>query len=439
MRKRIETLSLSIDGNPIYYRTGTPDKEVIGEMLVTEEYDIVECDLRSPALIVDCGAYAGYSTLYFLQKYKKAHVIAVEPDDDNFEICRLNLQPYGNRLTLVHGAVWPESARLVLHRGELADGREWATMVKAPAAGETPDVTGVTLESLLAQTGFAEIDLLKMNIECSEEAVFSRHYGAWLPRVRNMILQLHDERAEDVFFRAMADRGFLMARFPTIFALTAIGPKKDAPQPAVQPERNALANGDFEELRVAPAQIVPGGWIPGSTGVAKHWDAVVCDAPFHVSLAVRTGRQHSGENAILIRMNPEERVAPGSAPYAAIENSHPLPVQEGQEWHVRAFVSAAETRDALPGLTRGAYVFLRLRYDDGTTADLPTEALLEATGGYAERTGIVQIPATPEGRALQGATLWLYVWVVNPDAVEIPAADFGLWEVVFDDVSCTKI
>lgn len=440
MPSAIKRLSLSVGGNPIYYRPGTPDKEVISDALLREEYDAVGRDLDSVQLIVDCGAYAGYSALFFLNKYPDAHLIAVEPDERNFEICRLNLQPYENRVTLVHAAVWSEAAELVLHRGELADGREWATMVKTPRAGETPDVRGVTLQMLLEGSGFPAIDILKMNIECSEEAVFGRNYRGWLPHVRNIIVQLHDERAEKTFFDAMQDRGFLMKRIPTLAVFTGIaaaqsgnGMQRSQPQ-----KENELANGDFEDLQAAPAQIVPGGWLPGSLDIAANWHTVVCAPPFDVSLAVRTGRQHSGENALLVRMNPDQPVYAGTSPYAAIENRTILRVREGERWEVRAFIKASQSQPSVAGKLHGAYVFLRLCYDDGSTIDLPTEPLLHAGSDYVCKGGIVTIPAGRTDRPLKHATLWLYVWVVNDGVFDSSAADYGTWEVLFDDVSCAR-
>ena len=81
----IRKFAFSIGGNPIYFRTGTSDGEVFNDMLVREEYDCTGDDVLDPRLIVDCGAYAGYSTLFFLERYKRAHVIAIEPDPGNFE------------------------------------------------------------------------------------------------------------------------------------------------------------------------------------------------------------------------------------------------------------------------------------------------------------------------------------------------------------------
>ena len=197
-------------------------------------------------------------------------------------------------------------------------------MVEATKTGETPNVRGVDLGSVLRDSGFSEIDLLKMNIECSEREVFSKNLDSWLPKVRNMIVQLHDERAsEDAFFSAMRDCGFLMARPPTLLACTEVAPKARAAPREIRPKRrdqNAISNGDFEKYRVEPGRIVPGNWLAGSTDIASHWRIVVCDPQFSVSLAVRTGRQFAGENALLIRARIGQPVAAGGAPYAAIEN-----------------------------------------------------------------------------------------------------------------------
>ena len=433
-------MCLSFDGHPIYYRTDTTDRDVINDILVREEYDCVGQDVVDPKLIIDGGAYAGYSTLFFLAKYKNAHVIAVEPDDESFELCKLNLSPYGERVTLVHAAIWPEATGLVLHRGELADGREWATMVQVPKTGETPDVSGVEIGQLLRDSGFQAIDLLKMNIECSEQAVFSRSCEAWLPHVKNMIVQLHDEQAEDAFFRAMGDYQFLMSRPPTLFACTRIAQKKGLSHPPSSPSnqaKSALSNGGFEDLRVEPARFVPGSWLAGSTDIARDWQTIVCDPQFHASVAVRTGEQHVGENALLVRLNPNQPVVPQSAPYVAIESKISLDVRAGERWGARAFVKSQGA--ARPGLTRGAYLFLRLLYDDKTFVDLTTEPLMELSSQYVERTGTLQIPEAPPGRAVERATLWLYAWIANPGSQAISTNEYAPWEVLFDDVACAKI
>ena len=94
MSKRIRALSLTIDGNPIFYRDGSDDPVMISDILVRELYNVAADDVSDPRVIVDVGAFAGYSTLFFLHKYPSAHVIAIEPEADSFEVCIRNLEPY---------------------------------------------------------------------------------------------------------------------------------------------------------------------------------------------------------------------------------------------------------------------------------------------------------------------------------------------------------
>ena len=170
MQKLVRPLSLTLNGNPVYYRTGSDDLVVINDLLLREEFGCGAHDIKQPKLIVDCGAYAGYSTLYFLTKYQSAFVIAIEPDDRNFELCRLNPQPYEDRVTLMHAAIWPESIGLTVRKGAWAgSSSEWATMVAPVKDGEAPDVSGITLNDLLRDSNFAEIVSLPLFYSLNED------------------------------------------------------------------------------------------------------------------------------------------------------------------------------------------------------------------------------------------------------------------------------
>jgi FkbM family methyltransferase len=439
MQKLIRELGLSLDGNPIYYRTNTDDLLFVSDVLVKKEYGCDGLDFGNPQVIVDCGAYAGYTSLYYLTTYQNARVIAIEPDKNNFELCRLNLAPYGDRVTLLNAAVWPESVPLVV-RENPTSASEWARIVRPPVSGEPQDVMGVELSAFAREAGFQYIDLLNMNTGLERE-IFSRN-TAWIAATRNIVGRLTDKAGEDAFYDAMSEFQFFLTRCPAALACTAVRARA-VPKPARH--RNAglstfmIANGDFEELRVASAQSIPGGWIEGSRDPALGWQTVVCAPQFHVSLAVRTGLQRSAENALYVGMNPAQPIPPSPAPYAAIENQTPVPVSEGDSWLVNAFIKTIE--DAVPpaNLLRGAYIFLRLYYDDGSSQDLPTAPISHITGDYTEAGGVVAIPNSPQGRRIERATLWLYVWVENTGPGDLILSADLPWGVFFDDVTCTKL
>jgi FkbM family methyltransferase len=139
-------------------------------------------------------------------------VVAVEPDDRNVEVCSLNLKPYGDRVTLLHGAVWRECTRLSLSRGTFGDGREWATQVVQSSEGNGGDVQAWDVGSLIDMAGSAEVDLLKIDIEGAELAVFGETANQWLLRVRGICIELHGPECHETFFNALSKFDYELER-----------------------------------------------------------------------------------------------------------------------------------------------------------------------------------------------------------------------------------
>lgn len=202
--------------NAIYslrMRTGkSSDREVLGQIFINSDYEAVA--LTSPLSIIDLGANVGYTSAYFLSRYPLAKVLAVEPDPDNFLICQRNLAPFGARATVLHGAAWSGVGSLAVKKGVFGDGREWATMVCAPTEAKTGDpiVQAYDIDSLIALTDSGEIDLLKIDIEGSERELFSRNTAAWLPKVKNICIELHGEECASAFFAALSEFAYEISR-----------------------------------------------------------------------------------------------------------------------------------------------------------------------------------------------------------------------------------
>jgi FkbM family methyltransferase len=198
---------------PLSMRTGTSsDREVLQQIFVHPEYEPVA--VANPAVIIDLGANVGYSSAYFLSRYPTTKVVAVEPDHENFLICQRNLAPYGDRVKVLHGAVWPEKKPLALKKGSFGDGREWATQVCASRDSEIggPEVQGYDMDSLIELSGSHNIDLLKIDIERSEVELFSRNTEGWLPKIRNICIELHDDECAAVFFAALSGCAYKSSR-----------------------------------------------------------------------------------------------------------------------------------------------------------------------------------------------------------------------------------
>ena len=180
----------------------TSDTNVFDQIFVKEEYALLR-DLKDVSLIMDLGANVGYASAYFLSHYPDARVLAVEPDDRNFAVCGMNLEPYGNRARVLHGAVWGERTELCLSRGTFGDGKDWATQVVQPQGG-TGEIQAWDVDSLIDMAGSQTVDLLKIDIEGAELAVFSGNAKSWLPRIRNLCIELHGDDCRNTFFNALS-------------------------------------------------------------------------------------------------------------------------------------------------------------------------------------------------------------------------------------------
>jgi FkbM family methyltransferase len=191
---------------PLLMRTHTSDRQVLSQIFIEEEYAPIS--LSRPRMILDLGANVGYSSAFFLSAYSTARVLAVEPAPDNYGMCCRNLEPFGERSRVLLGAAWPECAKLVLQRGTFRDGREWTTQVKRPNATEasaaSAEIDGYDIPTLIGLCEAQEIDLLKIDIERSEIELFSRNTRSWLPKVRNLCIELHGQDCEEVFFSALS-------------------------------------------------------------------------------------------------------------------------------------------------------------------------------------------------------------------------------------------
>lgn len=180
--------------HPVRLRVASTDPETYHQVLVEEQYGPL-LDLR-PEVIVDCGANAGFTSAYFLSRLPRARVVALEPFPDNAALCRRNLAPYGDRAELREAAVWSHACRLVL---DGHGGHEWGVQVRPARAGEEGGVAALGIADL----GLPRIDLLKIDIEGSEEPLFSEGAEAWLPTVGAIAVELHGPACEAAFRRAL--------------------------------------------------------------------------------------------------------------------------------------------------------------------------------------------------------------------------------------------
>jgi FkbM family methyltransferase len=221
-------IALTAPGLPfsLACRPHTSDFAVFEQVFLNDDYRPA-LSVSPLELVVDCGAYVGYSAAYFLSANPAVRVLAVEPDAENFALLAQNLAPYGSRAMLCHAALWSHQTELSIDRTGYRDGRHWARQVQPCGASDGPRVTGLDMTTLLDQHHIDRVSVLKVDIEGAEATVFAGGADAWLPRINAIIIELHDDSpfgpATEIVHRACRNR-FTIRDCGHVTLATAISP-----------------------------------------------------------------------------------------------------------------------------------------------------------------------------------------------------------------------
>ncbi len=170
----------------LWLRAGTSDAKVFEDIFLRDQYELPTDFV--PETVVDAGANVGYAAVFFAQRLPGARIIAIEPEASNLDVLRLNAALYPN-IEVVEGGLWSCDTRLVVCNPDEA---KWAIQVReAPDAADA--LPAHSVETLMARFRLGRIDLFKIDIEGSELNLFSSlNVSRWLPKVRRLVIELHD-------------------------------------------------------------------------------------------------------------------------------------------------------------------------------------------------------------------------------------------------------
>jgi FkbM family methyltransferase len=206
IRRRVTFL---VGGHQILIRTGTPDLNVAASCL-NGEFDAALDRVEDPrGLFIDAGSYIGAAAIAFAARFPQAEIVCLEPSPDNFSMTVANTAHLPN-VRALNFALDGSRGERMLH--ERATGEWGHTLIAQPADCLTPSdlapVATLRVDDVLKQSGRTWIELLKLDIEGGEYAVFSAETG-WLASTRVVIAELHDRivpGCSDVFQRANTGR-----------------------------------------------------------------------------------------------------------------------------------------------------------------------------------------------------------------------------------------
>ena len=187
---------------PFAYRKN--DKPIVDSIFEKKEYLLTGLKDFEPKLILDCGDNIGCAAVYFANKYPSAQIYSVEPEKNNFKLLTFNTAFY-EKVHPIKSALWDKETFIRVED----KGYGLAGYMTSETTADDPDaLKTVTINKLFAESGFDEIDWLKVDIEGAEKEVFSApDVDEWLSKVKVLTIELHDRMkrgCSNEFFKAVS-------------------------------------------------------------------------------------------------------------------------------------------------------------------------------------------------------------------------------------------
>ena len=207
-RNRVIEIRLKELNQPFYLRNNTSDITVFYQVFFQNSYNF---DYSSYVnVIIDCGANIGLSAIFYAHHFPEAIIIAVEPENSNFEMLVRNCRPYKNIIP-VQAGVWNKNTNLRLVN---PTDQPWEMQVEE-VTGQKSDIEAVSIPYLIQEYNLNKIDILKIDIEGSEKELFDANTDNWLPYTKILIIELHDhlrKGASQSFIKAISNYEFSMLK-----------------------------------------------------------------------------------------------------------------------------------------------------------------------------------------------------------------------------------
>jgi FkbM family methyltransferase len=207
-----------IDNHPFKasIRTGaSSDILVFRQVFGTNEYwDLLKeiekrNDTNNIKLVIDAGANVGYTSILLKLYLPNATIVSIEPDIANAAMTKVNMAINNfDKTEVIIAGVWSHDCWLELKKDK-SDGKEWGFYVVE--SNIPTDLKAIDILNLPQLTNFPQIDILKLDIEGSEQKLFEDRskISRLLQRTKYLAIEIHDDMADrKQIYSVLKDNGY---------------------------------------------------------------------------------------------------------------------------------------------------------------------------------------------------------------------------------------
>ncbi|MES2278843.1 MAG: FkbM family methyltransferase [Bacteroidota bacterium] len=159
--------------------------------------------------IIDLGANAGFTAVYFSKFFPRATIACVEPMPGNISVLKKNLALNRVNAILFEAAAAINDEQILMAVGD----KDYANKVHDIPFGksmssDTLAVDGLSMATILQKLNWRKVDLLKIDIEGYEGILLTQN-NTWLENVETIIMEIHEGVTLDTLKNATDNYGFI--------------------------------------------------------------------------------------------------------------------------------------------------------------------------------------------------------------------------------------
>ncbi len=202
--RRVSAASVTVRGRRLRlrFRRNQSDLYILRENFLHQIYDLdYERHAGEVRTVVDLGANIGLSALWLQARLPAARIVCVEPVAENVELLRRNASANGLGWAIEHAAIAERSGTVTVYPNEWWSSSSTTRSVSEARTGSRTRLEHVlrlpaatvpswSVPDLMARHGLDRIDVLKVDVEGAEAALFAGD-TPWLDAVRLVVMEIH--------------------------------------------------------------------------------------------------------------------------------------------------------------------------------------------------------------------------------------------------------
>jgi len=178
------------DGTRYRLRPNGMDRIILHEVWVRKIYTPSGFEVRDNSVVVDIGAQVGMFTIFAAKQAGNGKVYAFEPEPENFELLRQNIELNGAANVIpAKKAVSERKGRATLF---ICKDNSGGHSLYGAENGAKIEVQTVSLKDIFEDNGLAKIDFLKMDCEGAEYGILLNCPDSILGRISRISMEYHN-------------------------------------------------------------------------------------------------------------------------------------------------------------------------------------------------------------------------------------------------------